>query len=173
MIKCIILNWKSQFIEILHHLLITLFNHYIIKNVSITNKKHIFWEIWSLDPEFFICCLKSTRTSLSGANQGKSLQGARPIVSDCSSETYYTAEFIDFHLNPLSTKHASYIKDTYDFVEKVKQIHIPLSSFLFTMDIDSLYTNIDIKEGLQATKNIFQYQSIQTARRLIRNFYNY
>lgn len=29
----------------------------------------------------------------------------RPIVSDCSSETYHTAEFIDYFLNPLSTKH--------------------------------------------------------------------
>ena len=38
----------------------------------------------------------------------------RPIVSDCNSETYYTAEFIDFYLNPLSNRHPSYIKDTYD-----------------------------------------------------------
>ncbi|XP_045897466.1 uncharacterized protein LOC123964654 [Micropterus dolomieu] len=80
----------------------------------------------------------------------------RPIVSDCSSETYYTAEFIDHFLNPLSIRHASYIKDTYDFVERIKQISIPLNAFLFTMDIDSLYTNIVISEGIQAVKNIFQ-----------------
>ena len=79
----------------------------------------------------------------------------RPIVSDCSSETYRTAEFIDFHLNPLSTKHASYIKDTYDFVDKVKRLHVPVNALLFTMDVDSLYTNIDIAEGIQAIKNIF------------------
>uniref|UniRef100_G3N475 Uncharacterized protein n=1 Tax=Gasterosteus aculeatus TaxID=69293 RepID=G3N475_GASAC len=35
----------------------------------------------------------------------------RPIVSDCSSETYRTAEYIDHFLNPLSTTHPSYIKD--------------------------------------------------------------
>ncbi|KAF7693726.1 hypothetical protein HF521_007479, partial [Silurus meridionalis] len=35
----------------------------------------------------------------------------RPIVSDCGSETYYTAEFLDFYLNPLSTSHPSYLKD--------------------------------------------------------------
>ncbi|XP_038579870.1 uncharacterized protein LOC119906607, partial [Micropterus salmoides] len=80
----------------------------------------------------------------------------RPIVSDCSSETYYTAEFIDHFLNPLSIRHASYIKDTYDFVNRIKQINIPLNAFLFTMDIDSLYTNIVIPEGIQAVKNIFQ-----------------
>lgn len=47
------------------------------------------------------------------------------------------------------------ILSTHDFVDKVKQINIPVNSFLFTMDIDSLYTNIDIKEGLQAINNIY------------------
>lgn len=79
----------------------------------------------------------------------------RPIVSDCDSETYYTAEYLDYYLNPLSVKHPSYIKDTYDFVGKIKKLQIPNQAILFTMDIDSLYTNIDIREGIQAIKNIF------------------
>lgn len=80
----------------------------------------------------------------------------RPIVSDCGSETYYTAEFLDYYLNPLSMGHPSYIKDTYDFVHKVKGLKIPPKAILFTMDIDSLYTNIDIREGIQAIKNILK-----------------
>ncbi|XP_023808293.1 uncharacterized protein LOC105358296 isoform X1 [Oryzias latipes] len=80
----------------------------------------------------------------------------RPIVSDCESETYYTAEYLDFFLNPLSNKHDSYLKDTYHFIEKIKQLVIPADSFLFTMDIDSLYTNIDHKEGIDSIKRIFQ-----------------
>lgn len=79
----------------------------------------------------------------------------RPIVSDCDSETYYTAQFIDYYINPLSTKHWGYLKDTYHFVNTVKQLQIPPDSILFTMDVDSLYTNIDIDEGIQAIKNIF------------------
>ncbi|KAI5093842.1 hypothetical protein C0J45_15566, partial [Silurus meridionalis] len=38
----------------------------------------------------------------------------RPIVSDCGSDTYATAEYIEHFLNPLSTRNPSYIKDTYD-----------------------------------------------------------
>lgn len=72
----------------------------------------------------------------------------RPIVSDCSSETYHTAEY--FYI--ISTTHASYIKDTYDFVDKVKNLHIPENSILFTMDVDSLYANIYIGEGIRAIK---------------------
>lgn len=79
----------------------------------------------------------------------------RPIVSDCSSETYYTAEYLDHFLNPLSIRHPAYVKDTYDFVQKIKAIKVPQNAILFTMDVDSLYTNIDIKEGIQAIKNAF------------------
>ena len=80
----------------------------------------------------------------------------RPIVSDCGSETYQTAEYIDHFLNPLSVKHLSYIKDTYHFIHLIKNLKIPVSSFFFTIDVDSLYTNIDTKAGLSTIKNIFQ-----------------
>lgn len=46
-------------------------------------------------------------------------------------------------------------KDTYDFISKIKQLHIPPDAFLFTMDIDSLYTNIDNDEAIQAIKKHF------------------
>ena len=80
----------------------------------------------------------------------------RPIVSDVNSETYRTAEYIDHFLYPLSITHASYIKDTYHFVEIVRNLTIPHNAILFTMDVDALYTNIDIEEGINTIKNIFQ-----------------
>ena len=79
----------------------------------------------------------------------------RPIVSDCNSETYATAEFIEFYLNPLSVKHPSYIKDTYDFIDKVKNITAPQGALLFSIDVDSLYTNINTAAGLKAVKDTF------------------
>lgn len=79
----------------------------------------------------------------------------RPIISDCGSESYRIAELIDFYLNPLSTKHASYIKDTYDFVDKVKKLKIPPNAFLFSLDVDSLYTNIETPLGLKAIRDCF------------------
>ena len=79
----------------------------------------------------------------------------RPIVSDCGSETYGTAKYIEYYLNPLSTKHPSYIKDTYDFVQKIKNISIPQEALLFSIDIDSLYTNIETQAGLEAIKTVF------------------
>lgn len=79
----------------------------------------------------------------------------RPIVSDCSSETYGTAQFVEHYLNPLSVRHPSYVKDTYHFIQIVKQMKVPLNCMFFTFDIESLYTNIDIKSGLLAVEKIF------------------
>ena len=79
----------------------------------------------------------------------------RPIVSDCGSESYRIAEFIDYHINPLSTKHPSYIKDTYAFVNLLTDKCVPASTLLFSIDVDSLYTNIDTSLGLQALRKAF------------------
>ena len=42
----------------------------------------------------------------------------RPIISDCDSESYKVAEYIDNFLLEISQKHLSYTKDTYDFLSK-------------------------------------------------------
>ncbi|KAI3357064.1 hypothetical protein L3Q82_015447, partial [Scortum barcoo] len=83
------------------------------------------------------------------------IPGGRPIVSDCGSESYQVTEYIDFFLNPLAKKHVSYIKDTYDFVNKLKNIRVPTHTFIFSADVDSLYTNIDTALGVKAVADIF------------------
>ena len=79
----------------------------------------------------------------------------RPIVSDCSSDTCATAELITHYLHPLSTKHPAYLKDTNHFINIIKNLIIPPNSLLFTIDIDSLYTNIDTFAGLKAVRDAF------------------
>ena len=79
----------------------------------------------------------------------------RPIVSDCGSESYNIAKYIDFFLNPLSQHHQSYIKDTYHFISKIKDNLVPVNTFFFTIDINSLYTNIDTELGLRAVREAF------------------
>ena len=79
----------------------------------------------------------------------------RPIVSDCGSESYQVAEYLDSFLNPLSQKHPSYVKDTYTFVNLLKQVKLTPGSFIFSVDVDALYTQINTHLGLQAVRNIF------------------
>ena len=49
----------------------------------------------------------------------------RPIVSDCGSESYRICQYIDSFIRPISIRHPSYIKDTYDFVSKIRGQKIP------------------------------------------------
>jgi len=42
------------------------------------------------------------------------------------------------------------LNDTYDFIEKIGKLKIPSNALLFTIDIDSLYTNIETTVGLEA-----------------------
>nr|XP_049605251.1 uncharacterized protein LOC125985971 isoform X1 [Syngnathus scovelli]XP_049605252.1 uncharacterized protein LOC125985971 isoform X1 [Syngnathus scovelli]XP_049605253.1 uncharacterized protein LOC125985971 isoform X1 [Syngnathus scovelli]XP_049605254.1 uncharacterized protein LOC125985971 isoform X1 [Syngnathus scovelli]XP_049605255.1 uncharacterized protein LOC125985971 isoform X1 [Syngnathus scovelli]XP_049617684.1 uncharacterized protein LOC125992623 [Syngnathus scovelli]XP_049617685.1 u len=78
----------------------------------------------------------------------------RSIESDCSSESYGSAELVDYYLNPLSILHPSYIKDTNDFVSKVRTLTVPQTCWLFSMDVENLYTNIETARGLEAVRNV-------------------
>lgn len=80
----------------------------------------------------------------------------RPIVSDCGREMYATAEYIDHYLYPLFIKHPGYIKATHHFIELDKDLSVLLESLFFTIDVESLYTNIDIPAGLATVRRFFQ-----------------
>lgn len=80
----------------------------------------------------------------------------RPIVSDCGSETYGTAAYLDFFLNPLSMRHPAFVKDTGHFLDLVRSLRVPASSFFFSMDVDNLYTNIPIEAGIGCVRRIFE-----------------
>ena len=71
-------------------------------------------------------------------------------------------KYVDQFLYPLAIKHPSYIKDTPDFLDKLSSIKPDPESLLFTLDVESLYTNIDNYAGLEAVKKLFRI--IQTLK---------
>ena len=79
----------------------------------------------------------------------------RPIVSDVESDTYRLAEYIDHFLQKVGHRHPSYLKDTPDFISKLKNLKVPTQAYLITLDVDALYTNIDNKAGLEAIQRLF------------------
>ena len=83
--------------------------------------------------------------------QGKMPPG-RPIVSDINSPTQQIAKFISTKLKGLSCAHPSFIKDTYHFLEKLRSMKFPKHAALVTLDVKSLYTNIDNEKGLEALR---------------------
>ena len=79
----------------------------------------------------------------------------RPIVSDVNSESYNIAQFIDYHLAPYASTHPAYVKNTYDFLNKIDKVTTNPQSLLISLDVDSLYTNIDNELGIKAVSEAF------------------
>ena len=74
----------------------------------------------------------------------------RPIVSRFNSCTCNLSKFDSF-LKFQAEQCKSYIRDTKYFLTKLSLVkNIPENSFLVTMDVSSLYTNIEHEEGTEA-----------------------
>ena len=62
----------------------------------------------------------------------------RPVILNCGIPTEKVSEFSDHHLKPVIQEGQSYIKDTGDFLNKIKNINaIPENAILVTADVVS------------------------------------
>ena len=74
----------------------------------------------------------------------------RPVISNCDTPTEKLSEFLYHHLQPIMKAGKSYIKDTIDFLEKLKNLgNIPSNAILVTVDVVGLYPSIPHDAGLQ------------------------
>lgn len=85
-----------------------------------------------------------------------SMPEGRPIVSDCGSESYRVSQYIDSFIRPISIRHPSYLRDTYDFVSKIRNQPIPKHSFLVTGDVTALYTNMQFDRVMETVRKAFR-----------------
>ena len=77
----------------------------------------------------------------------------RPVISGCRTPTEKISQFVESHLKPLVPQVNSYIKDTADFLKKIKEIEmLPEGSILVTIDVVGVYPHIPHEEGLQAIR---------------------
>ena len=73
----------------------------------------------------------------------------RPAVFSVNSHTEKLSAYVDECLRSLAEKLPSYIRDTSDFIRQLRVLgQLPARCYLATLDVSSLYTNIDIDEGL-------------------------
>ena len=63
----------------------------------------------------------------------------RPVISNCGTPTEKVSEFLDHHAKPVMEKGKSYIKDSGDFINKIKELQsIPNGAILVTSDVVGL-----------------------------------
>ena len=85
----------------------------------------------------------------------------RPIISGNGCPTEKISAFVDEHIKEYVKLFPSYVKDTTDFISKIRSLKTTNRIVLVTMDVTSLYTNIPNHEGKTAVH-----------RTLVENKYN-
>lgn len=80
----------------------------------------------------------------------------RPIVSDINTESSRIASFIDFYINKHSKNLNSFLRDSFDFVEKIKDTKINEEDILVTGDVTALYTNMKFDRTIKIVMDLFR-----------------
>ena len=83
------------------------------------------------------------------------LPPGRPIVSDVKSLSYNCSRLLEHFLAPLVCKQQSYLRDTGHLIAIMRDTPIQADHLLFTMDIEALYTNIPLEEGIEIISRLF------------------
>ena len=77
-----------------------------------------------------------------------------PVISNFSYYTENISAFLDYHLQPLAKKVKSLIKDTNDFLRKLRNLPpLPENFILCTINY-GLYANVPHDEGLEAIRTV-------------------
>ncbi|KAJ1211499.1 hypothetical protein NDU88_006858, partial [Pleurodeles waltl] len=79
----------------------------------------------------------------------------RPIMSTIGSATEPLSKYIHSFLKPLIIDFPSCVKDTGHMISQIEGLFFnPESSFLVTLDVEALYTNIPQQEAYEAVRKL-------------------
>lgn len=75
----------------------------------------------------------------------------RLAVSSIGFATSKISGFLDFYLQPIVPEVPSYVRDTKDFLKQTETVNnVPEETYLVTIDVKCLYTNIPYLEAKRA-----------------------
>ena len=83
--------------------------------------------------------------------------GIRPIINNINHPTSKLCKLVDLILQPFVQKMPSYIKDSQHLLQKLHNANLTQDSvYLYTMDFESLYTNIDKSDAINLITQYIQ-----------------
>ena len=96
------------------------------------------------------------------------------MISNCGAPTKKASEFPDFHLKSIMQNGASYIKDSNDFKDKIKNIDILNDAPLVTADFVELYASIPHEAGLSPLREALDKNLVKRAEFILKkNFFEF
>lgn len=82
----------------------------------------------------------------------KTPMACRPIVSNVSAPTNGLSKWLAFQLMPYSRRLTSFLKNSSELQDKLKDIPFDTGCQFYTFDVENMYTSIPIREAIQATR---------------------
>ena len=79
----------------------------------------------------------------------------RPIVSDVGSVSRSCASLVEHFLSPIVQASPSYLRDSQHLLAILQDVSLSSESIFFTMDVNNLYNNVPIEEGIRAVSEAF------------------
>ncbi len=76
----------------------------------------------------------------------------RPIISSIGSITYEAAKYLAVVIGPLVGKTEHHIKNSTDFVQKIKDLEVPPSQKLVSFNVSVLFTSISADEAVRVIR---------------------
>ena len=71
----------------------------------------------------------------------------RPVISNCDTPAEKVSEFLDYHFKLVMQSGRSYIKDSGDFLKKIKNLgSLPKNAILVTADVEEALENKNYKQ---------------------------
>ena len=106
-------------------------------------KQHLFYALRNQELQSFTCSRKYIKEACQDAEWH--------LVS---SPTEIISAFLDEFLKPIAQELPSYIKDTTLFLQKIDEVgEISEDTYMVTIDVKSLHTNISNGKGLRLSKS--------------------
>ena len=122
-----------------------LFSHKLISEKELKYFTYNFKKATNLGKLYFLPKIHKRLSAVPG----------RPVISSCDTPTEKVAEYLDYILKPIMQESWSYIKDSGDFLKKIKNIgKIPEGAVLVTADVIGRYPSTSRKAGLEALRKI-------------------
>lgn len=91
-----------------------------------------------------------------------------PIVSCINSPTYNLAKFINEILAPLTTTFHHNLKNSFELVDRIKDINLPNNYILLSLDVKSLFTNIPKKLAIESSERTgHTYPTLLQSRKIL------
>ena len=80
----------------------------------------------------------------------------RPIVSSIGTVTYQTAKEVARILKPLVGKSPHHVKNTQDFIDQIKGIHLNQDQCMMSYDVKALFTSVPTTQATNIIKKLLE-----------------